>query len=121
MQVVGYEGLFAFSAYMVFLPICSYIPCNFGVDACVFDDQGFSFLDKPFQYFIQLSRNPALLFFCILGIFSISIFNIAGVTVTKNINALARTVADVSRTIIIWGVGLIVTATAGSIYVNYQW
>ena len=42
-------------------------------------------------------------------------------TITKYINALARSVADVARTIIVWIVGIIVTLTLGSSYPNYNW
>lgn len=62
-----------------------------------------------------------MLFFCILGIFSIATFNITGVTVTKYINALARSIGDVTRTILVWGIGLLITITAGSKYPNYKW
>jgi hypothetical protein len=61
------------------------------------------------------------LFFVILGIFSISTFNICGVTVTKYINALARSIADVTRTVIVWAVGIIITVTAGSTRPNFKW
>ena len=41
------------------------------------------------------------------------VFNITGLSITRYINALARAVCDVSRTVIIWIVGIIVTVTAG--------
>jgi hypothetical protein len=63
----------------------------------------------------------ALLAFCFLGVLSIATFNITGVTVTKYINALARSICDVTRTILVWIVGIIVTVTAGSVYPNYRW
>ncbi len=56
-----------------------------------------------------------------MGVFSIATFNITGVTVTKYINALARSIGDVTRTILVWGIGLIITATAGATHPNYQW
>lgn len=40
---------------------------------------------------------------------------------TKYINALARSICDVTRTVIVWTVGIIVTVTAGSVYPNYVW
>jgi hypothetical protein len=43
------------------------------------------------------------------------------VTVTKYINALARSIGDVTRTILVWGIGLIITVTAGATYPNYKW
>ena len=55
------------------------------------------------------------------GIVSIASFNIIGVSITKYINALARSVADVVRTIIVWIVGIIVTVSAGANYPNYSW
>lgn len=48
-------------------------------------------------------------------------FNVLGVSVTKYINALARSIADVTRTVLIWIVGIIITATAGRDHVNYKW
>ncbi len=62
-----------------------------------------------------------LLLFVILGIFSIATFNITGVTVTKYINAVARSIGDVSRTVLVWIVGIIVTVTAGATRPNFQW
>jgi len=62
-----------------------------------------------------------LLLFCILGIFSIATFNVTGVTVTKYINSLARSICDVTRTAIVWIVGILVTVTAGVNKPNYKW
>lgn len=42
-------------------------------------------------------------------------------TVTKYINALARSIGDVTRTILVWSVGLIITLTAGATHPNYAW
>jgi hypothetical protein len=61
------------------------------------------------------------LFFVILGIFSIATFNIAGVSVTKYINALARSIGDVTRTVLVWMIGIIVTVTAGATHPNFVW
>jgi hypothetical protein len=121
LEVVGYEGLFGLCGYLVLLPIITFIPCSFGAEACVFTEQGFPFLERPFAYFSEAFSNGGLLFFCILGIFSIATFNITGVTVTKYINALARSIGDVTRTILVWGIGIIITVTAGATYPNYKW
>ncbi len=61
------------------------------------------------------------MFFVILGIFSIATFNICGVTVTKYINALARSIGDVTRTVLVWAIGIIITLTAGATRPNFQW
>ena len=78
-------------------------------------------MERPETYFSEAFSSGSLGFFCILGVFSIATFNITGVTVTKYINALARSIGDVTRTILVWGIGLIVTATAGVFYPNYEW
>lgn len=45
----------------------------------------------------------------LLGVFTIAVFNICGVSVTKYISSVARSVVDVTRTVIVWLVGLIIT------------
>lgn len=44
-----------------------------------------------------------------------------GVTVTKYINALARSICDVTRTVIVWIVGIIISVSAGVNRPNYKW
>lgn len=56
-----------------------------------------------------------------MGIFSIATFNVSGVTVTKYINALTRSICDVTRTVLVWAIGIIVTVTAGQSRPNYKW
>jgi len=57
-------------------------------------------------YFSQVGSHGLLLFMVILGIFTIAAFNVFGVTVTKKVSSLARSVVDVSRTLIVWFIGL---------------
>lgn len=70
---------------------------------------------------MEAGHNGSLIAFIIIGIFSIALFNLCGVSVTKYINALARSLADVTRTVLIWLIGIIVTVTAGAYYPNYNW
>jgi hypothetical protein len=121
LQMVGYEGCFGLSIQLILLIIMSFVPCSFGVDACVMNSAGMPFLENPGMYFSQAGANGFLLLFCILGIFSIATFNVTGVTVTKYINALARSICDVTRTVIVWIVGILVTVTAGVDKPNYKW
>merc|ERR1719181_1559415 len=55
----------------------------------------------------QISSSRLLLLVIIASIFSIAFFNFSGVTVTQKASATARSTIDVSRTIIIWAVELI--------------
>jgi hypothetical protein len=119
--MVGYEGMFGLATELVLILITSFIPCGFGADACVFDKAGMPFIESPLAYFSEMGDNGLLLFFCILGVFSIATFNVTGVTVTKYINALARSICDVTRTVIVWIVGIIITVSAGINKPNYKW
>ena len=49
------------------------------------------------------------------------IFNASAVTVSKHISPLVRSICDVSRTLVIWLVGIIVTVTIGKNKENYKW
>lgn len=60
-----------------------------------------------------------LAFYIILGIFTIATFNICGVNVTKHISSLARSIVDVTRTLIVWIVAIVVTETYGENNPNF--
>jgi len=62
-----------------------------------------------------------LAFYIILGIFTISAFNICGVNVTKHISSLARSIVDVSRTLVVWMGSILVTETYGVNNGNFSW
>ncbi len=54
-------------------------------------------------------------------IFNVTAYNPLGVTITKNINAVARAISDVSQTVLVWIIGLIVTLSVGKVYPNFVW
>jgi hypothetical protein len=111
-KMVGIEGLFGLTTNLIMIAIFTFVPCTFGEDACVYNDEG-AFLERPDVYFRELGENHLLLGFCIFYVFSVMTFNITGLSITRYINALARAVCDVSRTVIIWLVGIIITLTVG--------
>ena len=57
----------------------------------------------------------------IISILGIFVFNVAGVTVTKYINSLARAIASMTKSLFVWILGLIVTLTLGSVHPNLKW
>lgn len=58
---------------------------------------------------------------CVLGVITIAVFNVCGVNVTKHISALTRSIADVSRTLLVWIISIIITVTAGKHHDNWKW
>ena len=121
LQMVGIEGCFGVTYCLIIITLLSFIPCSFSVDACAVNASGQYFMQSPSQYFSSIRNDGFLLSFVILGIFSILIFNTSGVSVTKYINALARSICDVSRTVIIWLIGILVTVTIGESNSIYKW
>ena len=119
--MVGYEGMFGLAAELVLIVIMTFVPCSFGPDACVISGAGMPFIERPEQYFSEIGQNGLLLLFVIIGVFSIATFNVTGVSITKYINALARSICDVTRTVVVWIVCLLVTLTAGQNKPNYEW
>jgi len=57
--------------------------------------------------FYQMGHSMPLLLAVVGSIFSIAFFNFSGVTVTQQASAVARSTIDVSRTILIWAVELL--------------
>jgi hypothetical protein len=56
-----------------------------------------------------------------LGIISVGALNMNGLTITKYINALARSLLNMTKTVLIWVVGIIVTVTIGRNNQKYAW
>jgi hypothetical protein len=57
---------------------------------------------------------------CIVEVFTIAISVSIAVTITKKINAISRSLADVTRTVLIWLFGIIITLTIGNSRSNYK-
>jgi len=55
----------------------------------------------------------------IIGIGTIAVFNIAGVNVTKHISSLARSIIDVSRTVLVWIISITITVSTSN--PNFKW
>lgn len=73
------------------------------------------------MFWHHFTTNYWLLFLVLSSLVSTMLFNVAGVTITKHINALARAIADVSKTILVWIGSIVVTVEWGSTYPNYSW
>lgn len=119
--MVGFEGVFGLLIMGVINACFTFVPCTFGVSACVFNHKGMPFFERPDSYLAEIGKDWFLMLFVILGSLSIFAFNIAGVSVTKYINSLARSIADVTRTVVIWLVGVVITLELSSNRPNYNW
>lgn len=55
-----------------------------------------------------------LVIMVILGIITISVYNLNGLRITKLLDALTRSLLNVTKTGFVWAVGIIITLIAGS-------
>lgn len=97
LQAVGWEGLFGFSMLSLLLIPMYYIPT--GND--IFANPGGQ-MEDAIDGFYQIGNSWQVSFALIGTIISISFFNFAGISVTKQISATTRTVLDSVRTFVIW-------------------
>lgn len=103
LEAVGWEGFFGFVIMSLLL-----IPFYFiNVGNQIFKNPNGS-LEDAIDGFYQISNNWQVATGFCGTILSISFFNFAGISVTKEISATTRTVLDSVRTFVVWLFGLAV-------------
>jgi hypothetical protein len=45
--MVGFEGIFGLIAEAIIIVIMTFVPCSFGIDACVIDSAGLPYIERP--------------------------------------------------------------------------
>ncbi|XP_030833040.1 solute carrier family 35 member F6 [Strongylocentrotus purpuratus] len=100
LQVVGMEGIFGFFILgLIVLPVLYFIP-----DENAYTGRYEDSIDAMYQ----IGNSPRLLAFCLLYLLSISGYNYFGLSVTRSLTAVHRTLIDACRTIVVWIVGLVI-------------
>ncbi|XP_027050889.1 solute carrier family 35 member F6-like isoform X2 [Pocillopora damicornis] len=99
LQVVGMEGFFGviFMAIIV-LPVLYYIP----------GEQNHHSYENSLDALLMIKNNAKLLIMSVIYICSISFYNFFGLSVTKSLTAVHRTLIDACRTIVVWLVDLFI-------------
>ena len=72
------------------MPILTFSHCPSSLGSACVEHKDTFYFERPDNYFNELGNNGVLLFLCILGVFTIGIFNMAGVSVTKYVSSVAR-------------------------------
>lgn len=97
-----------------------YVPCPWSDKSnCVIVDNEY-FVESFRVFFDQIQENMLVWIFVVCLIISISISVPIAVTISKRINPLSRSLADVCRTLIIWAVGIVITVTIGENNESYD-
>ncbi|XP_045160794.2 solute carrier family 35 member F6-like isoform X2 [Mercenaria mercenaria] len=99
LHVVGLEGSYGFVLMsFIVLPAMYFIP----------GDDVHNNYENSVDALYQIYYSPRLLVFCLLYLGSIAFYNYFGLAVTRSLTAVHRTLIDACRTIMVWGVDLII-------------
>lgn len=113
MQMVGCEGCFGLFV-ITFIALCfSLTPCGLGEKLCSYDSFGNPYFERIDQFFVEVGTNWILLLLVAIGIATISAYNLNGVRITKLFDALTRSLLNITKTSVIWLVGIIITFSVG--------
>jgi len=101
-QVVGMEGCFGvlFMSLLV-LPVCYFIPGK-GPHGSY---------ENSLDAMAMMYNNPSIFIFGMLYLMSIAFYNYFGLSVTKSLTAVHRTLIDACRTMLVWVIDLIIHYT----------
>ena len=111
LKAVGWEGVWGSLFYLLILVIFQNIQCpnpvgnekNWATFICTKNDVNQFHLEDSVFALKQISNNNMLLFYTLLYITSIAVFNFVGITVSKIASSSSRAVIDTVRTVVIWG------------------
>lgn len=93
--------------------ILSITPCSFDAKLCVFDTHGNAYFERVDVFFSEVFTDYILIILVVFGVVTVSAYNLNGVRITKMIDALTRSLLNITKTSIIWVVGIIVTFAVG--------
>ena len=106
LKAVGFEGMWGCSIYIILLIVFQNIDCDPASSltsyVCTADNHGEWKVENTLFAFQQLGDNGLLLFYALLYIMSISVFNFVGISVSKYASSANRAVVDTIRTIVVW-------------------
>ena len=114
-EMVGFEGIFGLIFNVALVAGFSYTKCPSWIKC-----GGGEYVESVSMYFQQLRDNALLMGLCIAEVFSMAISVSIAVTITKKISATSRALADITRTFVIWGFGLVLTATVANKIYHYE-
>lgn len=111
--MVGYEGCFGTLFIALLALTFSITPCHFQEKMCVYDEFGNLYLERIDMFFVEVFSNLVLAVLVVVGTATMAAYNLNGTRITKLIDALTRSLVNMSKTAIIWLVGIIITLAVG--------
>lgn len=65
------------------------------------------------MFFVEVGTDWVLLLLVLVGISTLSAYNLNGVRITKLFDALTRSLLNITKTSVIWIIGIIITISVG--------
>lgn len=110
-NVVGMEGMFGTLIMGLFvLPLCYFLPGD-----------NLGSYENAIDAFVQVGQAPGLLALVIAYVFSIAFFNFFGLSVSKTLSTIHRTLIDACRTILVWITSIIIGPPFGESWGKWSW
>lgn len=113
--MVYLEGMYGFIGISIIILVLNFVTCpDIGTikDKCILYNENYYIENVP-VFIDQITHNWALFMYVVGLLFSIGISVPIAVTISKVINPVSRSLADVCRTVIIWSFCLLLTVTVG--------
>lgn len=77
---------------------------------------------EDFSVFMRgMFSNGYILFGGVVLLITFSMYCLSGILLSKEMSALARSMVDVSRSLLIWVIGIIITMTLGVNDKTFRW
>ena len=111
--MVGCEGVFGMVIVTFIALILSISPCPFQENICVFDSFGNPYFERIDVFFAEVFTDGILFVLTLVGLVTVGLYNLNAVRITKLIDALTRSLLNITKTGIIWILGIIITLIAG--------
>ncbi|EAR82481.1 nucleotide-sugar transporter (macronuclear) [Tetrahymena thermophila SB210] len=110
--MLGLQAFYGSLQQMVLVAIACHVQCPFPNNEGCSKIYGVYWLESITMYFREIGKDDALLAMCIIGIFTKQIYNLCGTSITYYFSSVTRTVSGALRTLVVWVISLIVTATS---------
>lgn len=107
--MVGYEGVFGMVITFSLSIALSFIPCNFGVEDCVFNSSNQAFMELPLVFAKEVFTHAELIILVVCGLLALGVYNLNGLRITKLFDALTRSLLGITKTSLVWIIGIVIS------------
>jgi hypothetical protein len=105
-ELVGWEGFWGTILYVIAIPILNIIPCPYNPVGYEKDLCAGEYIEDFPLFINEATYKWQLVLAIVIVMFTKALSNSFGVTVTKNVSSVARTILGSTRTLFVWIVEL---------------